>query len=64
MFIALGFIWIALGYWCLRTLSPLDMEQAAMLPFADDRPAALRVEQATARPCLPEHLAVQSILPA
>lgn len=59
MFILIGFACIAAGYWCLRHMSQLDMDHAAMLPFADDRPAARRVEQETGRACLPEHLAQQ-----
>lgn len=64
MFIVLGIMCVAAGYWCLRNISPLEMDQAAMLPFADDRPAARRVEQDTGRPCLPEHLAQQTALHA
>lgn len=59
MFILIGFACMAAGYWCLRHMSQLEMDHAAMLPFADDRPVALRVEQETGRPCLPEHLAQQ-----
>ncbi len=64
MFIIIGLLCAAAGYWCLRNISALDMDQAAMLPFADDRPAARRVEQDTGRPCLPEHLAQQTALKA
>ncbi len=42
----------------------LNMEQASMLPFADDPEAAKRVEQETGRACLPEHLAQQIALQA
>ncbi len=64
MFIILGLLCATAGYWCLRHISTLEMDQAAMLPFADDRPAARRVEQDTGRPCLPEHLAQQTALKA
>lgn len=64
MFILIGLACIAAGYWCLQHISQLEMDHAAMLPFADDRPAARRVEQETGRPCLPEHLAQQSSLKA
>lgn len=62
MFILLSLICISAGYWCLRHMSQLDMDRAAMLPFADDPQAALRVENETGRACLPEHLAQQSAL--
>lgn len=62
IFLLLGLLCIAACYGCLRHISQLDMDHAAMLPFADDRPAAQRVEQETGRPCLPEHLAQQSVL--
>ncbi|NLC99427.1 MAG: hypothetical protein GX673_01470 [Gammaproteobacteria bacterium] len=64
MFIILGLLCATAGYWCLCHISTLEMDQAAMLPFADDRPAARRVEQDTGRPCLPEHLAQQIALKA
>lgn len=64
IFILLGCACVAAGYWCLRHITQLDMDHAAMLPFADDRPAAQRVEQETGRPCLPEHLAQQTSLRA
>ncbi|NLJ13607.1 MAG: hypothetical protein GX373_11400 [Gammaproteobacteria bacterium] len=64
LFILLGLASSISGYYCLRHMSLLDMEQAAMLPFADDRPAARRVEEETGRPCLPEHLTQQSALKA
>jgi len=64
MFILMKLLCIAACYWCLRHISQLDMDHAAMLPFADDRPAARRVEQETGRPCLPEHLAEQCALQA
>ena len=64
MFILIGLACIAAGYWCLRHISQLEMDQAEMLPFADDRPAARRIEQETGRPCLPEHLAQQTTLQA
>ncbi|HZJ93558.1 MAG TPA: hypothetical protein VFD09_10820 [Thiopseudomonas sp.] len=64
MFMILGLICVGAGYLCLRHITQLDMDHAAMLPFADDRPAARRVEQETGRPCLPEHLAQQTALNA
>lgn len=64
IFILLSFTCIVACYWCLRHISQLEMDHAAMLPFADDRLAALRVEQETGRPCLPEHLAQQGVLRA
>ncbi|MDY0249815.1 MAG: hypothetical protein RBR45_07125 [Pseudomonas sp.] len=45
-------------------MSLLQMEQASMLPFADDPEAAKRVEQETGRACLPTHLALQVALQA
>lgn len=45
-------------------MSLLQMEEAAMLPFADDPEAAKRVEQETGRACLPEHLAQKIALQA
>lgn len=45
-------------------MSLLQMDQAAMLPFADDPDAAKRVEKETGRACLPEHLAQQAALHA
>lgn len=64
IFILLGALSIAACYWCLKSISQLDMDQAAMLPFADDRSAAQRVERETGRACLPEHLAQQCVLTA
>ena len=64
IFILLGCICLAACYGCLRYISQLEMDHAAMLPFADDRPAAQRVEQETGRACLPEHLAQQTTLHA
>ncbi len=64
MAIILSIVLIAAGYWSLKHMSLLDMEQAAMLPFADDPEAAKRVEQETGRACLPEHLAQQITLQA
>ncbi|HHX34903.1 MAG TPA: hypothetical protein GX719_06480 [Gammaproteobacteria bacterium] len=64
MLILISFTLIAAGYWTLRRMSLLEMEHAAMLPFADDPAAAKRVEQETGRACLPEHLAQQIALPA
>ncbi|QEY59938.1 hypothetical protein FXF61_12610 [Pseudomonas sp. C27(2019)] len=55
---------ITAGYWSLRHMSLLQMDQAAMLPFADDPDAAKRVEKETGRACLPEHLAQQTALQA
>ena len=62
--IILSIFLIAAGYWSLKHMSLLDMEQAAMLPFADDPEAAKRVEHETGRACLPEHLAQQITLQA
>ncbi len=62
--ILLSIALIAVGYWSVKHMSLLQMEQAAMLPFADDPEAAQRVEQETGRPCLPEHLAQQVALHA
>lgn len=62
IFFILGLVCIAACYWSLRHISQLDMDHAAMLPFADDRAAAQRVEQETGRACLPEHLAQQTVL--
>lgn len=62
IFILLGALSMAACYWCLHNISQLDMDHAAMLPFADDRPAAQRVERETGRACLPEHLAQQMML--
>ncbi|MFB0963116.1 MAG: hypothetical protein QMB97_06390 [Pseudomonas sp.] len=64
MAIILSIVLIAAGYWSFKHMSLLDMEQAAMLPFADDPEAAKRVEQETGRACLPEHLAQQITLQA
>lgn len=64
MAIILSIVLIATGYWSFKHMSLLDMEQAAMLPFADDPEAAKRVEQETGRACLPEHLAQQITLQA
>lgn len=64
MAIILSIVLIAAGYWNFKHMSLLDMEQAAMLPFADDPEAAKRVEQETGRACLPEHLAQQITLQA
>ena len=64
MTIILSIVLIAAGYWSFKHMSLLDMEQAAMLPFADDPEAAKRVEQETGRACLPEHLAQQITLQA
>ncbi len=64
MAIILSIVFIATGYWSFKHMSLLDMEQAAMLPFADDPEAAKRVEQETGRACLPEHLAQQITLQA
>lgn len=64
MFILLGLICVVACYWCLRHIGQLEMDHAAMLPFADDRPAARKVEQETGRACLPEHLAQQTALQA
>ncbi|NLU12725.1 MAG: hypothetical protein GXX06_05985 [Gammaproteobacteria bacterium] len=64
MAIILSIVFIAAGYWSFKHMSLLDMEQAAMLPFADDPEAAKRVEQETGRACLPEHLAQQITLQA
>ena len=64
MAIILSIVLIAAGYWGFKHMSLLDMEQAAMLPFADDPEAAKRVEQETGRACLPEHLAQQITLQA
>jgi cbb3-type cytochrome oxidase subunit 3 len=55
---------IAAGYWSFKHMSLLQMEQASMLPFADDPEAAKRVEQETGRACLPTHLALQVALQA
>ncbi len=62
--ILLSILLIAAGYWSFKHMSLLQMEHAAMLPFADDPEAAKRVEQETGRPCLPEHLAQQIALRA
>lgn len=62
--IILSILLIAAGYWSFKQMSLLQMEQAAMLPFADDPEAAKRVEQETGRACLPEHLAQQMALQA
>ena len=62
--IILSIVLIIAGYWSLRQMTLLQTEQAAMLPFADDRHAARRVGQETGRPCLPEHLAQQTALRA
>ena len=62
--ILLSIVLILAGYWSFKHISLLDMEQAAMLPFADDPEAAKRVEQKTGRACLPEHLAQQMVLQA
>lgn len=62
--ILLSVILIAAGYWSLKHMTLLQMEEAAMLPFADDPAAAKKVEQETGRPCLPEHLAQQIELKA
>lgn len=64
MAIILSIVFIAAGYWSFKHMSLLDMEQAAMLPFADDPEAAKRVEQETGRACLPKHLAQQITLQA
>ena len=64
MAIILSIVLIAAGYWSFKHMSLLDMEQAAMLPFADDPEAAKRVEQETGRACLPEHLAQKIALQA
>ena len=64
MAIILSIVLIAAGYRSFKHMSLLDMEQAAMLPFADDPEAAKRVEQETGRACLPEHLAQQIALQA
>lgn len=40
MAIILSIVFIAAGYWSFKHMSLLDMEQAAMLPFADDPEAA------------------------
>ena len=64
MFIILGLLCATAGYWCLRHIIKLEMDHAALLPFAHDRPAARRIEQETGRPCLPEHLAQQIALQA
>ena len=62
--IILSIVLIVAGYWSFKHMSLLDMEQASMLPFADDPAAAQRVEQGTGRACLPEHLAQQIALQA
>jgi hypothetical protein len=62
--IILSILLIAAGYWSVKHMSLLQMEQAAMLPFADDPDAAQRVEKETGRACLPEHLAQQIALQA
>ena len=62
--IILSIALIIAGYWSFKHMSLLQMEQAAMLPFADDPEAAKRVEQETGRACLPEHLAQQTALQA
>lgn len=62
--ILLSLVLIAAGYWSLKHMSLLQMEEAAMLPFADDPEAAKRVEQETGRACSPEHLAQQIALKA
>ena len=62
--IILSIVLIVAGYWSIKHMSLLDMEQASMLPFADDPEAAKRVEQETGRACLPEHLAQQITLQA
>ncbi len=62
--ILLSIVLILAGYWSFKYISLLDMEQASMLPFADDPEAAKRVEQETGRACLPEHLAQQMVLQA
>lgn len=62
--ILLSLALIAAGYWSLKHMSLLQMEEAAMLPFADDPEAAKRVEQETGRACSPEHLAQQIALKA
>ncbi len=38
--IILSIVLIAVGYWSLTNMSLLQMEEAAMLPFADDPDAA------------------------
>ena len=62
--IILSILLIAAGYWSVKHMSLLQMEQAAMLPFADDPDAAQRVEKEPGRACLPEHLAQQIALQA
>ena len=62
--IILSIVLIVAGYWSFKHMNLLDMEQASMLPFADDPEAAKRVEQETGRACLPEHLAQQITLQA
>ena len=62
--IILSIVLIVAGYWSIKHMSLLDMEQASMLPFADDPEAAKRVEQETGRACLPEHLAQKIALQA
>ena len=62
--IILSIVLIVAGYWSIKHMSLLDMEQASMLPFADDPATAQRVEQETGRACLPEHLAQQIALQA
>lgn len=62
--IILSILLIAAGYWSINHMSLLQMEQAEMLPFADDPDAAKRVEKETGRACLPEHLAQQMALQA
>lgn len=64
MAIFLSFLFITACYCSLRHMSQLQMDQAAMLPFADDPDAAKRVEKETGRACLPEHLAQQAALHA
>ena len=41
--IILSIVLIVAGYWSIKHMSLLDMEQASMLPFADDPAAAQRV---------------------
>ena len=64
MAIILSLVLMAAGYWNCKHMSLLPMDQAAMLPFADDPAAARQVEEETGRACLPEHLAQQMALQA
>ena len=62
--IILSIVLIVAGYWSFKHMSLLDMEQASMLPFADDPEAPPPPPPAPGRACLPEHLAQQFALQA